>query len=111
MLLFSEMTILMEVSPNLDNIESDNIPEESSPIKRKSRQKKSTEKSPKSELIKNMAMARDKKRKNSETKMIETPRRNGFHDADHSESEMDTSVMENPEDDQVPMDAEEGEPW
>ena len=99
----------MEVSPNLDNIESDNHPEESSPIKKKSRQKKSTDKSPKREIGRNMA--RDKKRKNSETKIIETLKRNGFHETDHSESEMDTSAQGNPEDDQVPMETGDGEPW
>jgi len=98
----------MEVSPNLDNIESDSILEDSSTIKKKSRQKKSFDKSP-TKLAKNMTL--DKKRKNSETKMIETSKRNGFHDTDHSESEMDTSIMENPEDDQVPMEVEDGEPW
>ena len=98
----------MEVSPNLDNIESDSILEDSSTIKKISRQKKSFDKSP-TKLAKNMTL--DKKRKNSETKMIETSKRNGFHDTDHSESEMDTSIMENPEDDQVPMEVEDGEPW
>merc|ERR1719431_1205455 len=56
-------------------------------------------------------MIRDKKRKDNESKMIEARMINGFHDTDHSESEMDTSIMENPEDDQVPMEAEDGEPW
>ena len=99
----------MEVSPNIDNIEPEHTTEESSPNKRKIRQKKSLDKSQCSELGKDMT--HDIKKKDCGTKSIEAPRINGFHETDHSESEMDVSTMNNPDDEPVPMDSEEGEPW
>ena len=51
----------MEVSPNIDNIEPEHCTEESSPNKRKIRQKKSLDKSQCSELGKDMTHDTKKK--------------------------------------------------